>query len=108
MASRQVTDILGTLLDNVNVLLVEGTESFVLVAIVPCEAGRYLTASDDPLVRVLVRVTGSESPFVDIATTPFDLTPFDGDNTQFDFKLSAGAVAASVIAAVRVRVTPNP
>lgn len=108
--SENITDINGNPLSSISFPLNESTESAVLVGLVRVAGpGLYLACRSDggPAV-VMARKTGSGDPFVDIAATPIDLTPYDGDTPAFDFKVVAEAVAASAPAALSVVVTPNP
>jgi hypothetical protein len=106
--AEAITDADGVPLGYVAQALPEGTESGVLEVRVPCSAGRFLTAADDPIVRVLARRTGSGDAFVDLQSAPYDLTPHDGETVAFDVKLLTGAVSANTTFAVPVRVTPRP
>lgn len=73
----------------------EGETTPVFVAKVPAAAGFVLTADPDSGLTVEARRTGSGDAFVDIAAAPVDLTPFDGEQVAFDFRVLAGAVSAS-------------
>lgn len=89
------TDSVGVPLSLVPFELDEGETTPLFVARVPCHAGRTLAADADAGLTVEARPTGSGDPFVDIAATPYDLTPFDGSTVPFDFRLTAGAVSDS-------------
>lgn len=88
------TDTAAAPLSFVPVEVDEGETTPVFVARVPAAAGFVLEAAPDSGLSVEARPTGSGEPFVDIAATPYDLTPFDGLNVSFDFRITAGAVAA--------------
>lgn len=88
------TDSLGSALGAVPIQVDEGATTPVFVALVPAAAGRTLEASPDAGLSVEARPTGSGLSFVNIAATPYDLTPFDGLTVAFDFRITAGAVSA--------------
>jgi hypothetical protein len=92
--TESFTDTAGRALSFVPFEVDEGETTPVFVARVPCHAGRTLAARPDAGLTVEARPTASGDPFVDIAATPYDLTPFDGLTVSFDFRLTAGAVAA--------------
>lgn len=73
----------------------EGETTPVFVAVVPAAAGFVLTAEPDAGLTVEARRTGSGDAFVNIATNPVDLAPYDGQQVAFDFRIAAGAVSAS-------------
>jgi hypothetical protein len=103
-----VTDTLGNPLTHVALVLAESTDSDVVVALVPCEAGRFLSATSDGATRVFCRRTGSGDAFVDLSVSPISLTPFDGEVVSFDFKVEAGAVSSIERDALQVAITFNP
>lgn len=106
--SDSITDTTGQPLLFANLRLDAEAESSVIVARIPCRAGRYLTASGDARAGVLARRTGSEDDFVGLSTDPISLTEFDGEVIDFDFKVSAGSVTGLERVALPVRVTFNP
>jgi hypothetical protein len=73
----------------------EGETAPVVVVFVPATAGFVLAADPDAGLTVEARPTDSGEAFVDLAATPYDLTPFDGEQVAFDFRVSAGAVSPS-------------
>lgn len=103
-----ITDTADNSLLYVNLRLDEGADSVVIVARIPCKSGLKLATNSDGRASVLARRTGSGDPFVNIATSPIDLTPYDGTNTDFDFKVHAGSVTGLERVALPVRVTFNP
>ena len=106
--SEQITDTTGQPLLYVNLRLEENTDSLVVVARVPCSAGRYLASEASDSAQVFARRTGSGAAFVDIAADPMSLTPWAGETVEFDFKVQAGSVAGLARVALPVRVTYQP
>lgn len=106
--SDQITDTSGQPLLYVNLRLDEGADSVVIVARIPCRAGKFIATDNDARASVLARRTGSGDAFVNVADDPIDLTPYDGTNTDFDFKVRAGSVTGLERVALPVRVTFNP
>jgi hypothetical protein len=88
----------------VNLRLDEGEDSVVVVARIPCAAGKVLASISDARAAVLARRTGSADAFVDIAASPISLTEFDGEDVDFDFKVHAGTVTGLQRVALPVRV----
>ena len=86
----------------------ENSDSAIIVIRVPCAAGQSLTADDIAETRVLARENGTMDTFVDIATSPIDLSPYAGTNQDFDVKVHTNGVSGIVSTAVEVRVTYNP
>ncbi|MBA3242647.1 MAG: hypothetical protein H0T60_15585 [Acidobacteria bacterium] len=103
--SDAITDTNDQPLLYVNLRLGEGADSVVIIGRVPCRAGRFLATDSDTRAQVLARRTGSGNAFVDIADAPIDLTEFDGETVEFDFKVSAGEVTGLERVALPVRVT---
>ncbi|HZH91038.1 MAG TPA: hypothetical protein VEX70_10535 [Pyrinomonadaceae bacterium] len=56
-------------------------------------------------VVVKARLAGTTNPFVNIATTVVDLTPYVGDEVDFDFQVVAGATTA-LISSIRLGYAP--
>jgi hypothetical protein len=106
--SDSITDTNGEPLLYVNLRLDEGADSVVVVARVPCVAGKFLASDGDGRAQVLARRTGSGDTFADIADDPISLTEFDGQTVDFDFKVHAGTVTGLERVALPVRVTFNP
>lgn len=106
--SDAITDTSGQPLLYVNLRLDENTDSVVIVARVPCLAGKFLASAVDARAAVLARRTGSGDAFVDLADAPISLTEFDGEAVEFDFKVHAGNVTGLQRVALAVRVTFNP
>lgn len=107
--SAQITDTSGAPLLYVNLHLSENSESVIVVARVPCAAGKFLAGPADESAQVLARRTGSGDSFVNLATSPIDLSAWAGSTISFDFKVHALAVSAGLHhVALRVRVTFNP
>ncbi len=108
--SEAITDTTGQPLLYVGLRLEnELTDSAVIVARIPCAAGKWLSASPvSPGASVMARRTGSGDAFVHLAVTPIDLTPFDGQTVQFDFKVRANDVSGLVRMALTVRVGYTP
>lgn len=106
--SDAITDTNGEPLLYVNLSLTENADSVVIAALVPCKAGKYLASNSDAGAQVLARRTGSGGSFVDIATSPIDLTPYDGETVSFDFKVHSNSVSGLERVALPVRVTFNP
>lgn len=102
------TDADGNTLSHVALVLAPAQASAVVVARVPCEAGRYLAASAGAASRVEARRTGSGDPFVDLAVAPISLTPYAGGLVSFDFRVTALSPSARVRDALEVRATFNP
>lgn len=86
----------------------ENSDSTIMVIRVPCAAGQSLTADDDSDVRILARENGTADAFVDIQSSPIDLTPYADTNQDFDVKVHTNGVSGIVPTAVGVRVTYNP
>lgn len=94
---------------------VEQLDSAVFVVRVPAQVSRWLAADDNDYLRVLARRSGTADAFVDLATSPIDLTPFagiDGFGTlftvDFDIKVHTNAVTANRREGVNLKVTFNP
>lgn len=107
--SQQITDATGAPLLYVNLNLNASTDSGVVVGRVPCAAGKWLTASPAQSgASVLARRTGSGDAFQDLATSPIDLTPYDGSTVSFDFKVHSNAITGFERVALPVRVSYAP
>jgi hypothetical protein len=102
--SNAITDTTGVPLLFVNLRLDEGTDSVVVVARIPCAAGKVLASISDAAAAVLARRTGSGDSFVNIAASPISLTEFDGEDIDFDFKVHAGTIVGLARVALPVRV----
>lgn len=103
-----IKDTAGNTITLLNLTLTESVDSAVLVIRVPCTAGLFLTADNDARLAVKARENGSGDPFVNIASSPIDLTPYDGTDQDFDLKVTPAAVTGFERVAVPVRVTTNP
>jgi hypothetical protein len=107
--SESITDTTGQPILYVNLSLTELTDSAVIVAVVPCAAGKWLSAA--PVVAaayVEARRTSSGDLFQDLSVAPIDLTPWDGQTISFDFKVHANNVTGLQRVALPVRVTYQP
>lgn len=88
---------------------VESTDSAPIIIKVPCVSGSWLTADDDLLVRVLVRLNGTSDSYVDVQVSPVNLNPFSGTTVAFDMVVRTNSVSGGVSPmAVEVRRTLNP
>lgn len=103
-----ITDTTGAPLNNVALEIDADAESVVVVGLVPCIDGMFLTVANTPQAAVLARRAETADPFVDIDAAPIDLTPYDGQTIPFEFKIAAGSVAGNLTVALPVRVTFSP
>lgn len=103
-----ILDTMNQPLTHVSFQQVENSDSAVLVIRVPCVTGQFLTADDVIEARVLARKNGTADTFVDLASLPIDLAPYDGTDADFDVKVHTNAVTGIVPTAIGVRVTYNP
>lgn len=99
-----ITDINDVPITYISMLLPELTESDVFVIKVACVDGTSLSSDVDASAKVLARLNGTADPFVDLATDPIDLSPFDGETKSFDMKVEALNVVGLVRAALPVKV----
>lgn len=107
--SEQITDAGGSPLMYVNLQLPASTDSVVVVGLVPCSAGRFLTAAPlNSSASVLARRTGSGDAFQNLATSPINLAPYDGETISFDFKVHSQAITGFARVALPVRVSYSP
>lgn len=106
--SAQITDTAGVPITYLNFTQVESSDSANFTVRVPCIAGQWLKADDNPDVRILARPAGSMGSFVDLATDPISLDPYAGTNADFELHLHTNAVAGLVSTAVELRATFNP
>lgn len=105
---RSITDIAGVAITVLSMSLASGAESAAIVIQVPCLAGQFIVADGDASATVLARVQGIGTSFVNIATSPIALTPYNGQTVSFELKVSAGAVTGLKRLAIPVRVTYQP
>lgn len=103
-----ILDTNGIPISALPVSLVENSDSLPVTIRVECVAGRYLASAGHASAQVLARRSGTGDAYADLSVSPLDLTPYDGEIIDFDLKLHAGAVASMLLAAIRLRVTPNP
>ncbi|MGA9995628.1 MAG: hypothetical protein WBP93_09450 [Pyrinomonadaceae bacterium] len=99
-----ITDTASQQITLINFSLESESESAPFVIRVDARQGFMLKAEDNDDVRVLAREAESEDSFVDIATAPIDLTPWDGEQKDFELKLTTSAVSLASVA-IPVRVT---
>lgn len=107
--SDQFTDNFNVPITYLSTQQVESADSSPIIVKVPAVALAWLSADDDAYVRVRARRNGTADPYVDLATDPIDLTPYDGTTAVFDLVIRTEAVADPVVSrAVQVRRTFNP
>lgn len=99
-----ITDIDDVSITYISMSLPELTESSVFVIKVPCVVGTSLSSVIDASAKVLARLNGTVDPFVDLATDPIDLSPYNGETKSFDVKVEALNVVGLVRAALPVEV----
>lgn len=75
---------------------------------VPCVAGMWLAAVNQPPAKVEARRYGTADAFANLQTAPVDLSPYDTQSVKFEFRVTGLAVSSSARAAIPVRVTYNP
>lgn len=102
----QITDTGDAPITYVYFLLTESSDGPSLVVRAPGGAGRFLKADDDADLRVLGRRSGTSDSFVDLATSPLDISW--SDSADVEIKAHAGAVSAFEQRAVHVKSTYSP
>ena len=91
-----ITDTENNEISYISQTLAENTTSPVFVIRVPATEDSYLTASANSTVHVLARLNGTSDAFQNIAANPIDLTPFDGEMTDFDVKVDVGNISSPI------------
>lgn len=94
--SRQVTDTTGAAVTILSSGVRQNSDSPVIALLMPCTTGMSLTADAAPAAQVLARRTGSGDPFVDVSTSPIDLSPWNGTTQSFDFKFHGAAFSGLI------------
>jgi len=91
----------------INLQQAESSDSQIFVIRIPCASGQFLTADDVTEARVMVRPFGVGS-YVDVQSSPIDLTPYDGTIQDFEMKFHTTSVTGIVPVVIDVRVTYQP
>lgn len=86
----------------------ESLDSAVFVLRIPCVAGQWLAADANSDVSIMAREHGTADAYVDLSSSPIDLTPYAGSDQDFDFKVHTNAIAGLVSTAVNLRCTATP
>ena len=105
--SLNVTNDNGTPLLYVNARVKAGDVTL-FTGHVPCAAGMWLAASSAASAKIEAKRHGTADAFSDLNAAPINLTPYDTQTVQFDFRVTGMSVTTSARAALRVRVTHNP
>lgn len=73
---------------------------------IDCKAGYFMRATPVADLLVQARHHGTGGAFTDIESTPFDLTPWDGSQEEFDIRITAGVITEFDKRAFRIILSP--